>query len=350
MKILIFTKNWVGDMLFQMPAIDAIAAAWPQAEIVCLVPARCREMLRAHPRVNRVLVFDERKEQKSWHSRIGFALTLRREKWDKAFLFHRSRTRAFIALLAGALERIGYGKGREWLLNRPVKEPADKLHHVDYFLNLVRAAGVKTPEKGFYCFYRSEEDERSARDLLSAQDLQPGRFMCFHLGANWEPKRWPPAHFAALADSIFREYGIPAVMTGAPDDKPLAEEVLRSVKEARVLSLIGQTRLGVLGSLFRQAAFVVSGDSGPMHIAAGSGARVAALFGPTDPAQTGPRGQGESLVIHHVPQGFTSPWYGKNLPEGGWLSRIQPAEVLSALRDKGWLKSVNSEDRTGVRG
>ncbi len=337
MKILIFTKNWVGDMLFQMPAIDAIAAQWPKAEIVCLVPGRCREMLRSHPRVNRVIVFDEKKEHRSWVSRLSLAMTLRKEKWDQAFLFHRSRTRAFVALLAGAKRRVGYGKGRKWLLTDAVSEPAGKLHHVDYFLNLVQSSGVKVPSQGVYHFYRSDEDDRTARDVLSAQELYPGRFVCFHLGANWEPKRWPPAHFASLAEKLFVEYGFTAVLTGAPDDKPLAAQVMKQSKIARVISLMGQTRLGVLGSLFRLSAFVVSGDSGPMHIAAGSGARVAALFGPTDPAQTGPRGEGDSFVIHKVPEGFSCPWYGKDLPHGGWLSLIQPDEVMTALKRKGWL-------------
>lgn len=348
MKILIFTKNWVGDMLFQMPAIDAIADQWPQAEIVCLVPSRCREILRAHPRVNRVIVFDERKEHRSWISRISLAMTLRKEKWDQAFLFHRSRTRALVALLAGARRRVGYGKGRRWLLTKSVAEPAGKLHHVDYFLNLVQAAGVKVPSMGVYHFYRSDEDDRTARDLLSAHELTPGRFVCFHLGANWEPKRWPPGHFARLADMLSAEQGFAVVLTGAPDDKPLAEQVVKEVRMARVISLMGQTRLGVLGSLFRLCAFVVSGDSGPMHIAAGSGARVAALFGPTDPAQTGPRGEGESFVIHRVPEGFTCPWYGKSLPEGGWLSLIQPAEVMEALKRKGWLTQVRAAERPGA--
>ncbi|MBU3758863.1 MAG: lipopolysaccharide heptosyltransferase II [Candidatus Omnitrophica bacterium] len=348
MKILIFTKNWVGDLLFQMPAIDAVAAQWPEAEIVCLVPARCREMLRAHPRVSRVLIFDERREQKSWPARLAFGLKLRGETWDRAFLFHRSRTRAFIAFLAGARERAGYGKKRAWLLTQTLEEPAEKIHHVDYFLNLVRAAGVQTPENQGYRFYFSQEDELQALDLMTSLEIRPRGFVCFHLGANWEPKRWPPEHFARLAEKIHEHFGLAAVLTGAPEDRPLAEAVLRHAGRARVLSLIGRTGLRVLGALFSRSACVVSGDSGPMHIAAGSGARVAALFGPTDPAQTGPRGQGESLVIHHVPEGFTSPWYGSSLPEGGWLSKIEPEEVFEALRRKGWLQPAPAERGTGA--
>jgi ADP-heptose:LPS heptosyltransferase len=68
-----------------------------------------------------------------------------------------------------------------------------------------------------------------------------------------------------------------------------------------------------------------------MHIASGSGAPVVALFGPTDPKLTGPRGRGESIVLQYVPSGYTVPFFGKDLPEEGWLSRITPEEVLDAI-------------------
>ncbi len=340
MKILIFTKNWVGDMLFQMPAIDAIAARWPAAEIVCLVPARCREMLRAHPRVNRVIVFDERNEHRSWGKRLALVWELRKEKWDQAYLFHRSKTRALIALLAGARKRTGYASGRRWLLTDPIPEPGQPLHHVDYFLNLIEKSGVEvSPEGRNYRFYFSPEDDQSARELLISNEIKPGRYVCFHLGANWEPKRWPPSHFAKLADLFSTDSGLVIVLTGAPEDKPLAESVLRGVTKARVLSLIGKTRLGVLGALFQHSAFVVSGDSGPLHIAAGAGARVVALFGPTDPALTGPRGPSEHIVLSYVPPGYHTPWYGKNLPEH-WLSNISPQAVFEAVKTGLWKRGL----------
>jgi ADP-heptose:LPS heptosyltransferase len=68
-----------------------------------------------------------------------------------------------------------------------------------------------------------------------------------------------------------------------------------------------------------------------MHIASGVGARVVAIFGPTDPKLTGPRGGKESRVLHYVPEGFRVPWYGKNFPEGGWISRITPGQVFDAV-------------------
>jgi heptosyltransferase-2 len=93
-----------------------------------------------------------------------------------------------------------------------------------------------------------------------------------------------------------------------------------------------------------------------MHIASGAGARVVALFGPTHPDLTGPRGVGETVILKYVPQGYSSPWYGKELPSGGWLSHIAPDEVVDVIAQHGWyentrlLKSVKNPELAGTEG
>src|SRR3989338_3521051 len=128
MKILIFTKNWLGDILFEFPAIAEIRLRFPGSEIVCLGRKRCLDVLERNPDVNRVIVFDERNEHANFSAKWKLIRDLRREVWDQAYLFHRSRTRAFLALLAGAKERIGYASGRNWLLTTAVAEPSGPLH------------------------------------------------------------------------------------------------------------------------------------------------------------------------------------------------------------------------------
>jgi len=131
---------------------------------------------------------------------------------------------------------------------------------------------------------------------------------------------------------------VPVVLTGASRDKPLAQKMLEHTTEHEVVSLMGQTTLGELGAIFQRARLVVSGDSGPMHIASGVGTPLVTLFGPTNPDLTGPRGVSDQVVLNHVPDGFASPWYEEELPSTGWLSHIQPEEVVEAIEEKGWLK------------
>ncbi len=334
MKILIFMKNWIGDALFQFPAIEMIRARYPEAKIVCVAPARCREILEAHPAVDGVRIYDEKKEHRFFLKRLKFGWDLRKEKWDQGVLFHRSRTRAFLFWLGGVGERIGYGFDRRFFLTKAVAEPAAALHHVDYFVEMLAQAGYNRPALPAYRFYFPEACRERIAEILRDKGLN--RFVCFHLGANWPLKRWPAGHFAELAVKIRREWGLQVVLTGSQDDRVLGEEVLSAAAQAGVLSLIGETNLGELAALFERAVFTVSADSGPMHIASGVGTRVVAIFGPTDPALTGPRGIGESVVVSYVPPGCSLPWYGREVPEGGWMSRICPNDVFHAVEKRGW--------------
>ena len=78
MKILAVMKNWLGDLLFQMPALELIKQKYPSAEIFCVAPERCREILEAHPAVSGFIPFDEKASHRSWLSRIRFILELRK--------------------------------------------------------------------------------------------------------------------------------------------------------------------------------------------------------------------------------------------------------------------------------
>ena len=333
MKIVVVMKNWLGDLLFQMPALELIKRKYPEASIVCIAPERCREILEAHPAVSGFLSFDEKSTHRSLFSRIRFLLELRKKgPWDQGYLFHRSRSRAFLLMLAGVKNRIGYGKGRKGLLTQAVPEPAQPLHQADYFFELMKGAGFDLPAERTYRFFYKEEDERRALEILRSYGITTStKYVCFHLGANWEPKRWPPEHFAALADTIEEKWHLPVVVTGSQNDEPLFFQFKERVRRAKIVSLIGKTGLRVSAVVYKNAACLVTGDSGPMHIASGVGAPVVALFGPTDPKLTGPRGTGDSIVLQYVPPGYAVPFFGEEFPAEGWLSKITPQEVSEAI-------------------
>ncbi len=332
MKILIFTKNWLGDVLFELPAIQAIRENFPDVRNIVLAPERCQEILRPVPFLDEVRSFDERASERSFFAKIKFILWLRREKFDKVFLFHRSFTRAFLAWLGGIPERIGYRTSkRAWVLTRAAEQPRQAMHQTDYFLVLLKWAGLRVKFGSEYQFFYDSKDETEAQKILKTHQLHEKAFICFHIGANWEPKRWPASHFAELADLLARNFSCPIVLTGSAADEAIAQKILEKAAVARPISLCGKTSLGALGAFYRRAAFVVSSDSGPLHIASGVGTPVVALFGPTCPKLTGPRGTGKKIVIQFVPEGYSIPWKGKELPAGGWMEKITPAEVFQKI-------------------
>ncbi len=335
MKILIVTKNWLGDILFEVPAIEALRENFPSAHLVAAAPERCQEILEALPFLTGVRVFDERASERSVFAKLRFVAWLRREKFDKVFLFHRSFTRAFLTALGGVPERIGYETPRrKAILTAAVPPPDRPVHQVDYFLILLKWAGLRVKFGAEYQFLFRPEDEKKASEILERNRLRAKAFIAFHVGANWEPKRWPAGHFARLADLIDENFGLPVVLTGSSEDEKMAQEILRRAHRARPVSICGQTSLRELGAFYEKAAFVVSSDSGPLHIASGVGTPVVALFGPTAPYLTGPRGTGKKVVIHYVPKGFPVPWVGTALPNGGWMEKIEPELVLQKIEDE----------------
>jgi lipopolysaccharide heptosyltransferase II len=114
-----------------------------------------------------------------------------------------------------------------------------------------------------------------------------GPIVALHAGArNGQAKRWPPAHLATLADRLIAQLDALVVLTGAPSEAPLAREVLGHCTR-RPTNLVGTTSLQELAALLAASDLLVTGDSGPLHIACAVGTPVVALHGPTDPALSG---------------------------------------------------------------
>ncbi|HNV85776.1 MAG TPA: lipopolysaccharide heptosyltransferase II [Candidatus Omnitrophota bacterium] len=321
MKILIFTKNWLGDVLFETPAIKAIRQNYPSAHLVCATPLRCAEILKRNPYVNSIIPFDEKTSHRSLKAKWDFVLRLRKEKIDIGFLFHRSFTRALLLLLGGVKQRIGYAtKGRSFLLTKAVKITGGKKHQVNYFLDLLKNAGLRVSVDPCCEFYFSREDEQKVSRFLQKKGFDTDFLIALNPGGNRSNKRWPARYFAQLADMIAVRYPCSFVVTGNQADDALATDISHFARKGRFCSLCGDTSLGELGAVFSRCRLVISGDSGPLHIAAGVGARVLALFGPTDPQLFSPKGYAKSTVIR------------SDSRAGYAMNSIKPDRVLETIQ------------------
>src|SRR3990167_1783285 len=139
-RILIVNVHWLGDVLFSTPAIRALRKHLPAAHLACLVPSRCAPALRHNPYLNEVISYEDRRSLAAWVAAGNLIGKLRKRRFDQAVFFHRSKTQVFLAALAGIKERIGYStplKNRS--LTRVYDAPSEKIHRIDYFLNLLRS-------------------------------------------------------------------------------------------------------------------------------------------------------------------------------------------------------------------
>ncbi|MDD5136731.1 MAG: lipopolysaccharide heptosyltransferase II [Candidatus Omnitrophica bacterium] len=331
-RILIVNVNWIGDTLFSTPFIRAVRDAYPDSYIACLLHPRCVEMLELNPRLDEIIIYDEEGVHKGLFGKLALIASLRKKRFDTAFLLHGSFTKAFIAFLAGIKERVGYPtKKRQMLLTKVVEAPSEELHKVEYFLNIARAYGL-APKSVSYEFFIDDSHKRFIAGLLRESGVSEGdRIVVLCPGGNWDPKRWPKENFAALADTLAKEYGVRIVISGARKDLRLAEEI-RGMMKAKPIIIAGRMTLKELGALFLHAGLVIANDSGPMHLAVAMKARTIALFGPTSPAITGPYGEGRYKVISKNDT-CDIPCYDVTCRDNRCMAAIKVEDVLKEAKE-----------------
>lgn len=292
-RILVRMPNWVGDLVMALPALEALREHFPRSTLVALARPWVTPLLENHPCVDRVMVL--RKGRGYPRDAIALLKTVtevRRSRFDLAFLFQNAFEAAMIARLAGIPVRIGYSTdGRGFLLSHAVPRDREVLrrHQVEYYLHLLRAMGWKAETRDPR-LYVGDRQQAAAKALLEVfgirdKDLVVG----LSPGAAYGPaKRWPAGRFAAVGDRAAETWGAKVLVVGSGGDKEICDAVTLAMRSPAV-NLCGRTSLDEVVGVIRRCRAFVTNDSGLMHVAAALDVPLAAIFGSTDPAATGPR-------------------------------------------------------------
>lgn len=296
-RILVRGTNWIGDAVMTTPALSALRAQYPHAEIVMLANPLVTELFQFHPSVDRVMVYDK----KGWHQGLGglwrMAKELRGECFDAAFLLQNAIEAAVLALFAGIPRRVGYTTdGRRLLLNYPVHvTAADKrLHHTDYYLKLLAQSGIEGGD-GKLCLACTEAEQQWAQSTLQNDNviaINPG-------AAYGSAKRWLPERFAEVGDTLAKRYDARILLTGGPGETEMGRDIAAAM-HCQPLNMIGKTSVREMMSLLAHSRLLVANDSGPMHVAAAFSTPIVAVFGPTDHTTTCPASENVKIVRKQV--------------------------------------------------
>ena len=159
-------------------------------------------------------------------------------------------------------------------------------------------------------------------------NLKNKKFIAINPIAYWETKLWSNEKFAHLADLINNKLKMKVVFTGS-EKEPI--EKITSLMTTENINLGGATTLLDLASLYKKALIVITTDSGPMHLAAAVETPVIALFGPTDPARTGPYGAGHTIIRTDLP---CSPCFLKKCSTKKCMEDIAIEHVFAVVKEK----------------
>ena len=288
MKIVVRTPNWLGDVLMALPAIDSLRRNFPEAEVWLAGRPWLADLVSDGLGGGSVIPLSP---PKNLRDLAREATVLKSRRFDAALLLTNSFASALLFQRAGIPERWGYRRdGRGLLLTKGVvrRDRGRTVHMVRYYLDLIEGLGFRTWPPEIRLAARPEDQAR-AREILRAAGADPARpLVILNAGASYGPaKRWPPERFAALGRRLADGHGAALVLTGAAEDVPTAEAIL-SLLERPAANLAGRTSLRELIGTISLAALFVTNDSGPMHLADALRVPVVAVFGPTDPAVTGP--------------------------------------------------------------
>ncbi len=290
--LLVRAVNWLGDAVLTTPALGALREAAPQARITVVARPLVAELLQHHPHIDEIVVYDKDGRHAGALGMLRMAGQLRRKDFAGALLFQNAIDAALLAFLSGIPERMGYATdARRMLLSRPVPvtEEILSLHHAEYYLRLLSCLGAPLPERPRLALRVTADEMASMRSRLEALGLPEGRKVVgINPGATYgSAKRWFPDRFAKVADTLSEEWDAAVVLMGSGPEAPLAAEI-EAAMGRKAVNLAGRTTVRELMALLALCSFLVTNDSGPMHIGAAFGVPIAAIFGPTDWNKTSP--------------------------------------------------------------
>lgn len=317
-EIVVRSPNWLGDACMAIPSVRAIRRGRPDARLTVLTPSNLAPLWRQVPEADRVVAIP----------RVGGipvavrALRRQRIPWDVAILFPNSLRSALEAWLAGVPRIAGYaGHSRKWLLKQivpPRKRPGPVRHHFRHYLRIAWHAGADITDPALTDTLPQSDPSRSELPRLGVCP-----------GAEYGPaKRWPLERFAAAIRMAAESVSFQPVLLGGPKEKALGRE-LAEMLGGDCENLIGRTSMEELIREVRRCRALLTNDTGTMHLAAALGVPVVAIFGSTEPAWTGPLGNGHTVIRHHVP---CSPCFLRECPlDFRCMLSVDAGEVSEAV-------------------
>jgi lipopolysaccharide heptosyltransferase I len=323
MKFLIVRLGALGDVVHAVPAAAALRVAHPDATIDWLVDARHSAFLDLVTVVDRIVVL----EKPSLGGWVDATRRLRSVGYDVALDLQGLLKSAILARASGAPRVLGFSI---FHLREKTARPfysesiaAEGGHVIRKNLRLLEALGIHDDEIRFPLAMIDSTAAAQAMDEAAGAPIA-----LLNPGAAWPNKRWHTTRFAEVASFLREVRGfVPFVLWG-PGERALAESVVEfSGGAARMAP---STTIADLVALSRIAKLMISGDTGPLHIASAVGTPVVAIFGPTDPARNGPWAPEDITISRYDTCGCH---YDRRCREAEWcLKSVEVTEVTAAVQ------------------
>lgn len=329
---LVIAPQWIGDAVMSEPLMRRLHARGERLTVAAM--PWVAPIYRAMPQVAQVVELPFARGSLQLRARRGLAKQIQGH-FATAYVLPNSLKSALLPFLASIPKRVGYlGEARVGLLTHRLKNPPknDRRPMVPFYSALSGESGVEHDRPQLAI------DPVIVQATLAGLQLQPQGYYVMAPGAEFGPaKRWPAAHYAALA----RQLTLPVVLLGSTKEAALCAEIAQAVNQlfpGQCRDWAGRTTLDLALATIAGAKTMVSNDSGLMHVAAAFGLPQVALFGSSSPLHTPPLNAKARVVwlknqSDYFPALDCAPCFERECPLGHTrcLVDIQPAQVMELL-------------------
>ena len=284
-NILVVQTAFPGDVVLTLPLVQTAKRQFDSARIDFVTIPQAAGVLKNHPAINEVIVFDKRGADSGLAGLFRTAKRLKERNYELALVPHRSLRSALLVWLAKIPRRIGFDRSAGRFLLTDVIRYEQDIHEVERNLSLLSAQGIVRKERELPALYPSGEDVSAVENFLRESKISGTVSMVsIAPGTVWNTKRWLGERYTGLTQRLVDE-GCTVALIGGKEDESLCDEIVRSVrgKSGQVVNAAGKLSLLQSAELLRRCRLLVCNDSAPMHLAVAMRTPVVAIFGATIP-------------------------------------------------------------------
>jgi len=266
-KILIIRLSSIGDIVLTTPLLRALKEQKPGIEIHYITKKIYAPVLENNPHIDRLILLEDKLS--------ALFPQLKKEKYDFIVDLHNNlRSLRIKAVLKRPYESLDKLNRQKWLLVRFKKDHMPPVHIVERYFKTLQRLGVKNDGKGLE-YYSGLEQEKSIKGL---EESIKDNFAVIVIGGTYYTKQIPEEKF----DDLLARFSLPLVLLGGPEDQRQAQKIAQKYPQ-KVHDLSGKTSLNESAEIIRRSQFVVTSDTGLMHMAAAYQKKIYSVWGNTVP-------------------------------------------------------------------
>lgn len=296
-SVCIVMLSALGDAVHVLPVVTALKRAWPDTHISWVIQPLPRVLASTHPDVDEFIVFDRQRGLDGVRSLANLKTRLNGRHFDLVLGLQVYMKAGVITGMISADRKLGFDRKRardlNWMFTTEQIPPHPWQHVQDQYFEFLHYLEVDpSPVEWQLALTPAEVDVRN--DFYAHRDRPVAAMV---LGTSKPEKNWPADKYARLVDALHSDHGVDTVVVGGPSD--LEREAFATIEDSA-----GATPENALGPNLRKlvalvdgADFVISPDTGPLHIARALETPVIGLYGYTNPKRYGPYKKYEDLVV-----------------------------------------------------